>query len=160
MKRKLINYQSPIEIGGVYLVMGLVVMVIGTLATGGLVGTSEQKKMLAIEDKTSLSYLAAAKVAARAGDYRLAEDLALRSPVLGSNTDDEETIWPEKEILKEIDDLKSINEKTPSAAVWLRIAVNYWKIQDQEKAVFSYEEAKKIDPNSQELMKVKKLLGL
>ncbi len=105
-----------------------------------------------------------AKKAVDGGDLvtaRAAYGLALNdSRVLGADSAFEERLWPEKRWQREWREIEELFLKTNSAKVLLRAAVVKFEMQEKEEAKRYWELAFEMDPNDEDVMRVKESLGL
>jgi tetratricopeptide (TPR) repeat protein len=137
--RKIVG-RSPLPYS--WIVILLVLLVVGVSWTSqSLVGVS--------------SIGEAARQAAQAGDYNLAETLYLKQQtagftgqVLGMASDLEELIYPERKIERRISELEQKLETYPgSREIYLLLSKLYSQIGKQELANTYSEQARVLDPN-------------
>lgn len=62
------------------------------------------------------------------------------------------------EIRQEISDLEQQSEQIVSKSLYLRIAIDYWRIKEFEEAQLAWEKAEKIAPNDEEVKIVERLI--
>lgn len=123
------------------------------LAIGGVVTNNAQKELLSVGDGKTVPYLKAAEIAANGGDYKLADSLAKKSPVLGMSSESENVIWPENAVKKEIADLEEEIKQTPSSNLYLTLARDYYKLSDFDKAKEALGQAVELAPNDETVLK-------
>lgn len=139
--------RSPIVMGIPTLVTSLLLLVMGGLAVFGAFVEDGQNELLAVENGSALRV---AEIAARNRDYTLAERMYGEVLVLGSESL-EDLIWPERKFWSQIEELKVLNDKTPSVSLSLKLAVAYFQVKDFEAAKKAIEKAKEIDPKNKEI---------
>jgi Tfp pilus assembly protein PilF len=114
--------------------------------------------------KTSQSLTNLAVSAAVAGDHPLAQQLLAqsnnsRAQVLGSSSDLDKIIYPKETAYQEISYLKSLVDIEPSRAIYLKLAVLYWRLGEPDQSQLFIDQAKTLDPNSEQISTVSQALG-